>query len=98
MYKLLIDTSTWVECANGVTEMPTFLMPSCSITAAEANITADPTLAAQEAAETPAITPAPIFTDPFAPNAANETGGCHPLWVCVDAIESCANYDTRYGS
>jgi hypothetical protein len=39
--KLLIKTSTWVECASGVTEMPTFLMPSCSIDAAQAD---DPTI------------------------------------------------------
>jgi hypothetical protein len=93
--KLLIKTSTWVECASGVTEMPTFLMPSCSIDAAQAD---DPTITALEAAETPAITPAPVFTDPFAPKPANETEGCRALWVCVDAIASCGNDGTRIGT
>jgi hypothetical protein len=81
-----------------MTEMPTFLMPSCSITATQPDITATSTPAAIESSVPPAITPAPIYEDPLAPKAGNETYGCRAQWVCVDALASCGDVSTRYGS
>ncbi|KAF1914839.1 hypothetical protein BDU57DRAFT_531252 [Ampelomyces quisqualis] len=78
---------TYIECAAGVLDIPTFTMPSCFLTPEE-------TAPVEPVWETdvPLITPAPDLLD------NNDTAGCRAQWVCVDAIASCGDEGKRYGS
>jgi hypothetical protein len=83
---------TWEECTSGPTYMPTFFIPSCSVTA-----TPTPTEVAEETQPGEIIDLA-ISTESAAAliTPAPATTACPALIVCVDGMVECGEGQKRF--
>ncbi|KAF2033883.1 hypothetical protein EK21DRAFT_86034 [Setomelanomma holmii] len=84
---------TWIECATGISAIPTFSVSECTnLPASNTTPTAEVTLTSFE----PVITPAPGPWYPTGVSKGNTT--CSALWICVDAIAVCGGETVGYGA
>lgn len=76
-----------------MTAFPTFTMPDCIPTPAEAQYIPDEPQWPEDAA----ITPAPSPSDASLSNGSVSTTTCSLQSICVDAIKRCGEGDKFYG-
>ncbi|KAF1845596.1 uncharacterized protein K460DRAFT_111364 [Cucurbitaria berberidis CBS 394.84] len=88
---------TWVECATGITGMPTFTVPLCSTVGADPNVAPEATPNPTSTESDPLITPAPVFSSNSSRTNGNATSTCSPLWICVDLVAACGNAMIPHG-
>ncbi|KAK7184766.1 hypothetical protein DPSP01_002260 [Paraphaeosphaeria sporulosa] len=84
----------WDDCALGLSERPTFVVPSCSVSTPILLATALGTAPARAAFIPPDMTSAPY------PIATSPTEGCKSeKTICIDYLKECANgtYSIPYG-
>jgi len=93
----------WIECATGISAIPTFVMPTCTPTPTSATehstwvdgleghgtVTASP-----ESMITSGPMSYNLSATPIWPNA---TSSCTPLFICVDCLAVCGGVSRKYG-